>query len=135
MTVLSYYNEARPEIVPSRRRDPGRGLCSSARAAVPPGARNASDKIIQHNGGGTLYVKNFLAESFGKLYRSCGNCSTQNQRKSEFDTIVANGKVKVEVALARGKEQRDKRRDIANRDAARQIERELKSVRRSRSSA
>jgi SsrA-binding protein len=40
------------------------------------------------------------------------------------------GKVKVEVALARGKEQRDKRRDIAKRDAARQIERELKSARR-----
>ena len=45
------------------------------------------------------------------------------------------GKVKVEVALARGKEQRDKRRDIAKRDAARQIERELKSAGRSRSSA
>ena len=45
------------------------------------------------------------------------------------------GKVKVEVALARGKEQRDKRRDIAKRDAARQIERELKSASKSRSSA
>jgi SsrA-binding protein len=45
------------------------------------------------------------------------------------------GKVKVEIALARGKEQRDKRRDLAKRDAARQIERELKSARRSRSSA
>ena len=45
------------------------------------------------------------------------------------------GKVKVEVALARGKEQRDKRRDIAKREAARQIERELKSSGRSRSSA
>jgi SsrA-binding protein len=44
------------------------------------------------------------------------------------------GKVKVELALARGKEQRDKRRDIAKRDADRQIERALKS-RRSRSSA
>ena len=46
-----------------------------------------------------------------------------------------NGRVKVELALARGKEGRDKRRDIAKRDAARQIERELKSSRRSRSSA
>jgi SsrA-binding protein len=44
------------------------------------------------------------------------------------------GKVKVELALARGKEVRDKRRDIAKRDADRQIERELKA-RRSRSSA
>jgi SsrA-binding protein len=40
-----------------------------------------------------------------------------------------NGKVKVELALARGKEQRDKRRDIAKRDADRQIERALKSRR------
>jgi pectate lyase len=55
------------------------------------GARKATDKVIQHNGGGTLYVKNFLVEDFGKLYRSCGNCGDQYQRKSEFDTIVANG--------------------------------------------
>jgi SsrA-binding protein len=45
-----------------------------------------------------------------------------------------NGKVKVELALARGKERRDKRRDIAKRDADRQIDRALKS-RRNRSSA
>jgi SsrA-binding protein len=37
------------------------------------------------------------------------------------------GRAKVEVALARGKELRDKRRDIAKRDADRQIERALKS--------
>src|SRR4051794_34489652 len=40
------------------------------------------------------------------------------------------GRIKVELALARGKEVRDKRRDIAARDAKRQMERELKSVRR-----
>ena len=39
------------------------------------------------------------------------------------------GKVKVEVALARGKEQRDKRRDIAERDAKRQVERAMKERR------
>jgi SsrA-binding protein len=38
-----------------------------------------------------------------------------------------NGRAKVELALARGKEARDKRRDIADRDARRQIERALKS--------
>jgi SsrA-binding protein len=38
-----------------------------------------------------------------------------------------NGRAKVELALARGKEQHDKRRDIAKRDADRQIERALKS--------
>lgn len=37
------------------------------------------------------------------------------------------GRAKVEIALARGKETRDKRRDIAERDAKRQMERALKS--------
>ena len=40
-----------------------------------------------------------------------------------------NGRVKVELALARGKEQRDKRRDLARREAERQMERALKSRR------
>ena len=39
------------------------------------------------------------------------------------------GRVKVEIALARGKELRDKRRDIAKREADRQMERALKSRR------
>jgi SsrA-binding protein len=37
------------------------------------------------------------------------------------------GRAKVELALARGKERQDKRRDIARREADRQIERALKS--------
>ena len=37
------------------------------------------------------------------------------------------GRAKVELALARGKDVRDKRRDIADRDARRQIERALKT--------
>jgi SsrA-binding protein len=40
------------------------------------------------------------------------------------------GRVKVELALARGKDVRDKRRDVIDRDARRQIERALKSSRR-----
>ncbi len=39
------------------------------------------------------------------------------------------GRVKVELALARGKETRDKRRDIADRDARRQMERALRARR------
>src|SRR6266545_4898619 len=39
------------------------------------------------------------------------------------------GRVKVELALARGKEARDKRADLAKRDADRQIERALKTRR------
>ena len=37
------------------------------------------------------------------------------------------GRAKVEIAVARGKELRDKRRDISKREADRQIERALKS--------
>jgi tmRNA-binding protein len=37
--------------------------------------------------------------------------------------------VKAEIAVGRGKELRDKRRAVADRDARRQIERELKSRR------
>jgi SsrA-binding protein len=39
------------------------------------------------------------------------------------------GRVKAEIALARGKETHDKRRSIAERDARRQIERELRARR------
>ncbi len=39
------------------------------------------------------------------------------------------GRVKVEIAVARGKEAHDKRREIAERDARRQIDRELKARR------
>jgi SsrA-binding protein len=39
------------------------------------------------------------------------------------------GRAKVELALARGKEARDKRRDIVERDARRQVERALKERR------
>jgi SsrA-binding protein len=37
-----------------------------------------------------------------------------------------NGRAKLELAVARGKEQRDKRRDIAKRDAQRDMERALR---------
>ena len=40
-----------------------------------------------------------------------------------------NGRAKIELALGRGKQQRDKRRDIAKREADRAIQRALKSRR------
>jgi SsrA-binding protein len=39
------------------------------------------------------------------------------------------GRVKIELAVARGKEQRDKRRDIADRETKRQMERAMKARR------
>ena len=43
-----------------------------------------------------------------------------------------NGRAKIELALARGKDVRDKRRDLSKRDAQRHIERALKERARSR---
>ena len=52
------------------------------------GARGADDKVLQHNGGGTLTVRNFQVADFGKLYRSCGNCSTQHPRTVILENIT-----------------------------------------------
>ena len=46
--------------------------------------------------------------------------------------IDARGRAKVELGLARGKQLHDKRRSIAERDARRDLERELSDVRRGR---
>ncbi|KAK2625464.1 hypothetical protein QTJ16_004776 [Diplocarpon rosae] len=39
------------------------------------GANGASDKVVQHNGKGTVTIENYTLTSCGKLYRSCGDCS------------------------------------------------------------
>ncbi|MBO3740890.1 pectate lyase [Actinoplanes flavus] len=53
------------------------------------GAKGADDKVFQHNGGGTLTIRNFQVEDFGKLYRSCGNCSAQHKRAVVVQNVVA----------------------------------------------
>ncbi|WPV10357.1 Pectate lyase H [Fulvia fulva] len=53
------------------------------------GAFGAEDKVLQHNGGGTMSVSGFTVESFGKLYRSCGNCKTMYERHVIFNDITA----------------------------------------------
>jgi hypothetical protein len=52
------------------------------------GATKASDKVFQHNGPGTMIIKNFCAQDFGKLYRSCGNCKTQYERHVQMQNIL-----------------------------------------------
>lgn len=44
-------------------------------------AFKAKDKLFQHNSNGTMVITDFYADNIGKLYRSCGNCSTQYARK------------------------------------------------------
>ena len=55
------------------------------------GAFEASDKVIQHNGPGTIKITNFVVKNAGKLYRSCGNCSSQYARHVEMTNIFASG--------------------------------------------
>jgi pectate lyase len=53
------------------------------------GASGAKDKVFQNNGVGTMIVRNFYVENFGKLYRSCGNCSRQSARTIVLENITA----------------------------------------------
>ncbi|KAF8150597.1 pectate lyase C [Crassisporium funariophilum] len=58
------------------------------------GAKHADDKVVQHNGGGTVVINSFYVEDFGKLYRSCGNCGTQYARHVQINDVWAvNGDV------------------------------------------
>ncbi|GEA89883.1 hypothetical protein CCE01nite_38320 [Cellulomonas cellasea] len=52
------------------------------------GAKGASDKVFQHNGPGTFVITGgFQVSGFGKLYRSCGNCSKQYARTVKVDGV------------------------------------------------
>ncbi|KAG4431363.1 hypothetical protein IFR05_013160 [Cadophora sp. M221] len=39
------------------------------------GANAAKDKVVQHNGRGTVTIKDYTVTGAGKVYRGCGNCS------------------------------------------------------------
>lgn len=53
------------------------------------GAYKASDKIIQHNGCGHVNIINFYANDYGKVYRSCGNCSGNCARSVHMEGTTA----------------------------------------------
>ena len=53
------------------------------------GAKGAEDKVLQHNGGGTLSVQDFYVDDFGKLYRSCGNCDSMYERHVTIHGVIA----------------------------------------------
>ncbi|KAL1658301.1 polysaccharide lyase family 3 protein [Schizophyllum commune] len=53
------------------------------------GAYHAEDKVVQHNGCGTVNIINFYVEDYGKLYRSCGNCSKQCKRNVYIEGVEA----------------------------------------------
>ncbi|KAG8797894.1 hypothetical protein FRC17_007626, partial [Serendipita sp. 399] len=55
------------------------------------GALNADDKIFQHYGAGTVSISNFYTSNFGKLYRSCGNCSSFYKRNVILNSVKMAG--------------------------------------------
>lgn len=58
------------------------------------GAQGADDKVIQHNGKGTVTIDGFTVMDFGKLYRACGNCKNSVSRSVVIKNVKAyNGKV------------------------------------------
>jgi hypothetical protein len=63
------------------------------------GAKKADDKVLQFNGAGTLTVRNFQVEDFGKLVRSCGNCKTQFTRHIVVSNVRATSPGKVLVGI------------------------------------
>lgn len=53
------------------------------------GAYGAADKVIQHNGCGSVNIVNFYAEDYGKVYRSCGNCKDNCARTVHMEGVTA----------------------------------------------
>ena len=56
---------------------------------VGGGAQEAIDKVVQHNGRGTVTIRDYTIVNAGKLYRSCGDC-TNNEAKSPRSVVVEN---------------------------------------------
>ena len=65
----------------------------------------------------------------GEIESLVGKVREKGQTIVPTRLYFKDGRVKIELALARGKERGDKRRDIADREAKRQVERALKSRR------
>ncbi|KAK2736618.1 hypothetical protein FQN55_001564 [Onygenales sp. PD_40] len=54
------------------------------------GARGADDKIFQFNGRGTVSIEGFYAEDYGKVIRSCGDCTGNGgPRNVIIDNVIA----------------------------------------------
>jgi len=69
------------------------GSAGSVTKVIGGGARSADDKVIQHNGLGTVSIEGFYAQDFGKLYRSCGTCGGKSRKVILKNVLAVNGKV------------------------------------------
>ncbi|ETL24809.1 hypothetical protein L916_21240 [Phytophthora nicotianae] len=71
------------------------GSASSVSTVTGGGARNADDKVIQHNGYGTVKIDGFYADTFGKLYRSCGTCGDKQRLVTVSNVYAVNPSVSI----------------------------------------
>ncbi|GMF65323.1 unnamed protein product [Phytophthora lilii] len=71
------------------------GSASSVSTVTGGGARNADDKVIQHNGYGTVKIDGFYADTFGKLYRSCGTCGDKQRFVTVSNVYAVNPSVSI----------------------------------------
>ncbi|ETP18976.1 hypothetical protein F441_06880, partial [Phytophthora nicotianae CJ01A1] len=66
------------------------GTASSVSTVTNCGARYADDKVIQHNGYGTVKIDGFYGEDISKLYRSCGTCGDRPKKVSVTNSYIVN---------------------------------------------
>jgi hypothetical protein len=69
------------------------GSAGSVTKVIGGGARFAQDKVIQHNGYGTVSIEGFYVQDFGKLYRACGTCGIKNLKVNVKNVYAVNGRV------------------------------------------
>ncbi|KAJ4982685.1 pectate lyase [Stagonosporopsis vannaccii] len=51
------------------------------------GAQSAGDKVVQANGRGDVIIRDYTVVDIGKVYRSCGNCGSNQQNSPRTITI------------------------------------------------
>ncbi|GJC98161.1 pectate lyase [Colletotrichum higginsianum] len=63
---------------------------SGSSTIIGGGAFKASDKVVQFNGRGTVTIRDFYVEDYGKLVRNCGNCKQNGgPRNVVIENVVA----------------------------------------------
>ncbi|EFQ25692.1 pectate lyase [Colletotrichum graminicola] len=63
------------------------------------GAQNAVDKVVQHNGRGTVTIDGFTVVTAGKLYRGCGDCTNNGGPRNVVIKNVKASNVKELVGI------------------------------------
>uniref|UniRef100_A0A914M2R9 Probable pectate lyase F n=1 Tax=Meloidogyne incognita TaxID=6306 RepID=A0A914M2R9_MELIC len=53
------------------------------------GARHAADKVFQFDGKGTANIEDYYVEDYVRLFRCCGNCKTEYERRVNIRNLTA----------------------------------------------